>query len=179
MEQYCSRVCNFILLQQRKNQRKKDIQTEILRLHNLGIPIFGYFLTTHGYASLVSSGRKKFGSWRKTIESVGLNYEKIRAIRMNYWTPDRVIEEIKRLAESGVRLSLKNTQRKRADLIGAAIKHFESWDRAVEAAGLRYREHCLRWSSKAWLNKLTDKDVREIDERYKKLKSIRRKKKGR
>tara|TARA_Y100000591_G_C21393551_1_gene479359 strand:- start:202 stop:498 length:297 start_codon:yes stop_codon:yes gene_type:complete len=98
---------------------------------------------------------------------------------MNYWTPDRVIEEIKRLAESGVRLSLKNTQRKRADLIGAAIKHFESWDRAVEAAGLRYREHCLRWSSKAWLNKLTDKDVREIDERYKKLKSIRRKKKGR
>lgn len=143
---------------------KKIIQ-EIHLLFQARSPLYAYYLTKNGYTSLVSGAAKWFGSWRKAIECAGFDYEKIRAVRANYWKPEVVIREIKRLNSLGVRLSSKAVHLTRGDLFSAAIKHFGNWGKAVEAAGINYLDHTLVWSTKAWLRRLQPRNIRALSRR--------------
>lgn len=153
---------------------KPKVVAAIQGLYTEGSPLYAYYLQRNGHASLVTGGVKVFGSWHKAIEAAGYKYEDIRAVRQGYWTHATVIKEIKRLEKLGVRLSSKATQKTRGDLFGSAIIHFGSWSQAVEAAGINYRKHALVWSTKAWLRKLSEAEVKDIIQKSKTLVKKRR-----
>lgn len=147
-----------------KDRVIKEIQT----LHRAGSPLYHHYLTKNGYAGLTGAGERYFGSWKKTIEAAGFDYNSIRAVRTR-WTKKEIIKEIRRLEQIGIRLSLKATQQTRADLVSSSINRFGSWSQAVDASGINYQEHCLIWSTKAWLRKLTNVEVIRIERKAKTL----------
>lgn len=134
----------------------------IRKLKRAGIAIHGANLKRLGHNNLVLAGFWHFGSWRNAVESAGYDYSKIKRITNTKWTPALVLADIKVLHKTGARLSSKKTQSTRADLIQAAIKHFGSWGMAVEAAGINYLEHCNTWSSKHWLAKTSNVEVKRL-----------------
>ncbi len=153
---------------------KDKVIKEIHKLHEAGTPLYYYFLVQNGYAGLITGGKRYFGSWKKTIEVAGLDYNEIRKVR-SPWTKKELIDEIKRLQRVGIRLSLKATQKARADLVSSAINMFGSWSQAVDAACINYQEHCLIWSTKAWLRKLSSIEVKKLDRKAQTLSRRRHK----
>lgn len=87
--------------------------------------------------SLYICACKLFGSWRNALEVCGVDYESSRNYKK--WTRDRIVGEIMRLLSEGG--SLRPTMlRKNGNtaLVSAAVYHFGSWRRAVEACGVNY-----------------------------------------
>jgi hypothetical protein len=86
--------------------------------------------------------RKHFGSWRGAVEASGLNYREIR--RYREWDQETIIKELQDLHAKGIDLNAKSIEDYDITLITAARRRFESWDRALTAAGLDYRKIVLR-----------------------------------
>lgn len=75
-----------------------------------------------------------FGTWHDAVTQAGLDYDQVA--RYRHWTPERVVEEIQRLAALKAPLSSKLVQKNHAPLYNAAKRRFGQWDKALEAAGL-------------------------------------------
>jgi hypothetical protein len=75
-----------------------------------------------------------FGTWHDAVTEAGVDYEQVA--RYRHWTPERVVEEIRRLAQLKAPLSSKLVQQNHPPLYNAAKRRFKQWDRALEAAGL-------------------------------------------
>ena len=75
-----------------------------------------------------------FGSWHDAVTAAGLKYDLIA--RYRHWTPARVVDEIRELAEQGAPLSSKLVQQNHPPLYNAAKRRFGQWDAALEAAGV-------------------------------------------
>lgn len=148
---------------------KARFRKRIRELKRAGVPLYTYYLQKHGYGHLIGAGCKLFGTWGKALEAAGLNYERIRRIRMNWWNQRRVIAGIRRLKKRRVRLSSKATSLSHGALFRAAVVYFGSWAQAVTAAGIDYRRHCKTWSYKAWLRTLTPKKVKSVERRAERL----------
>jgi hypothetical protein len=107
---------------------------------------------------LYQAGRRYFGTWQAAVEQVGLNYLKVTGIRR--WSREKVVEEIRELAERGIPLSATHIAAHHAALFTAAVKQFpRSWAKALRAAGYDPDEHKLprgRWDGKGaaeWVRK--------------------------
>jgi hypothetical protein len=96
---------------------------------------------------LYEAGRRFFGTWQAAIEKAGFKYEEATGIR--HWTPAKVVEGIKELAERGVPLAASYVEAKHPTLFNVAIKRFpNSWAKALQAAGFDPEEHKMprgRW----------------------------------
>jgi hypothetical protein len=94
--------------------------------------------------SLAAAATKKshFGSWRAALEASGIDYDQIR--RYNDWNDDEVLRRVRDLYAQGQALNAKTMEKDNVTLITAARRRFPSWDRALSAAGLDYREIVLR-----------------------------------
>lgn len=86
--------------------------------------------------------RKHFGSWRCAVTAAGLDYSQIR--RYQEWDEDLIVKRLRVLQEQGVDLNAKSMEEHDITLITAARRRFESWDRALSAAGLDYKQIALR-----------------------------------
>jgi hypothetical protein len=86
--------------------------------------------------------RKHFGSWRNAIQAAGLQYSDIR--RYREWDEQAVIDRLKALHEEGKDLNAKSMEELDITLITAARRRFDSWDKALTAAGLDYSKIVLR-----------------------------------
>jgi len=88
----------------------------------------------------------RFGSWAACLRSAGLDPERYR--RQEAWTPERVLQEIRRLGK-GIRL--KEARRTHPTLADAGHRHFGTWRAAVKAAGFQYPEgrDPRRWTLEA------------------------------
>jgi hypothetical protein len=75
-----------------------------------------------------------FGSWPEAIEAAGLDINDVA--RYKYWNKDRVLKAIQERHKAGVNLSSRNAQKNDQSLFCAARRRFETWDNALEAAGL-------------------------------------------
>ena len=135
---------------------EQSVCEEINRLSDSGLPLNTGSMQNSPYAYLLGAGSKVFGTWGGAIKAAGLDYSKVRRNRTTgWWTPRRILHCISLLEVRGVRLSHKATQKSNGALLAAAIVHFGSWSQAVEAAGIPYRKHCLIWSSKAYVRRVT------------------------
>lgn len=85
---------------------------------------------------------KHFGSWRKAIEAAGISYQEV--CRYHRWDEQTIIRRVRELYEQGVPLNAKNIEEHDISLITAARRYFSSWDKALQAAGLDYRQIALR-----------------------------------
>jgi len=86
--------------------------------------------------------RKHFGSWRNAIQAAGLQYGDIR--RYREWSEQAVIDRLRQLHAEGKDLNAKSMEELDITLITAARRRFESWDKALTAAGLDYSKIVLR-----------------------------------
>ncbi|MFA0743103.1 MAG: hypothetical protein DFNUSKGM_003236, partial [Candidatus Fervidibacter sacchari] len=73
---------------------------------------------------------------RAAVEAAGFNYDEVMQVKK--WTKERVIEEIKRLHQSGEDLRPSAVARSCQTLLMAARKFFGGWREAVIAAGIDY-----------------------------------------
>ena len=86
--------------------------------------------------------RKHFGSWRHAIEEAGFNYGDIR--RYREWDEAAVVNRLRELYAEGKDLNAKSVEELDITLITAARRRFDSWHKALEAAGLDYEKIVLR-----------------------------------
>ncbi len=85
---------------------------------------------------------KHFGSWRSAVTAAGLNYSEIR--RYREWNEETILERLRELHAEGKDMNAKSIEEYDITLITAARRRFDSWDKALTAAGLDYRTIVLR-----------------------------------
>ena len=153
---------------------RKKLIAEIQRRWKDQQPLYAFHLYRNGHAGMLTAGIRFYGSWRKTIEAVGLDYGEVRACKRGWWNKRRIAMEIRRIARNGTQLSPNAMEDMRGDLTSAARVYFGSWQAALEATDIDYRQHWKIWSTKAWLRTITPTQVKTLERRTLKLAAERR-----
>jgi hypothetical protein len=80
--------------------------------------------------------RRYYGSWRRAIESAGLDYDQIRG--SHFWSRERILEAIREIRDAGHSLNWSAVNRNHSGLYRAARRreNYGSWQAALEAAGV-------------------------------------------
>jgi hypothetical protein len=83
---------------------------------------------------LIATARRRFGNWGAAIERAGIDYSAIR--RRRRWTAELVLQEIRKLRESGADLRSGEVRHHHPALFAAACKarFFGSWNKALQAS---------------------------------------------
>jgi len=115
---------------------KEKIRASIKALDADGVYLGGGAIREE-YPSLYGSARSVFGSWRKALESCGVDYE-LKAT--HNWTKGRIIAEIGRLSLAGKDISPETIGKSASGLYSAAKREFGSWNSALEQAGVASEE---------------------------------------
>ncbi|WP_176013749.1 hypothetical protein [Victivallis sp. Marseille-Q1083] len=121
------------------------IQQHILQRYGQE-PLNSYYYATN-YPDVYAAAERLFGSWGETIEACGLDYDEIRKYKT--WTSQGVLEEIRAMDERGEPLHSKYIQTINKSLYMAALKRFGNWGKAVQSAGISYKQIRLRRSMTA------------------------------
>lgn len=123
---------------------KEAIIAEIRKLHEQGVDLSWRNISTNVSPQLAaaSTKTKHFGSWRGAVDAAGLDYSKIRRYRQ--WSDEAILQEIRDLHAKGQSLNAKSMEAYDITLITAARRRFDSWDKALTAAGLDYKTIVLR-----------------------------------
>lgn len=126
-------------------------------------PLNSHYYATN-YPDVYAAAERIFGSWCNTIEACGFDYLTIRKYRI--WSKEKVLEEIRKLQQIVEPLSSKYAQVNHKSLYMAALKRFDSWGKAVQAAGVDYSQVRLR-------RHMTEEEIKaEILELYHKGESL-------
>ena len=112
----------------------------IRELHDKGDDLSWRHVSLTLDPSLAAAATKKshFGSWRAALDAAGLNYDQIRKYRD--WNSSEVLRRVRDLYARGEPLNAKSMEKQNITLITAARRRFPSWDKALSAAGLDYKE---------------------------------------
>ncbi len=150
---------------------KEKIIPEILRLKKDNIPLNSLYVSQNHTTLFVAACKKyHFGSWKNAIEAAGLDYNKInKYIDRTQWTKELILKEIKKLNSRGENLQYINIKENFHALCSAAVREFENWGNAVEAAGIDYDKFRTRKEPLYWTK---EKIVDEILELYEKGKDL-------
>jgi len=127
-----------------KTWSKDRIVERIKELHGKGEDLSWRHISTQVDPQLAAAAtkRKHFGSWRSAVTASGLDYGTIR--RYKEWDASTITQRLQELHEQGIDLNAKNMEEYDITLITAARRRFESWDRALTAAGLDFKSIVLR-----------------------------------
>lgn len=113
---------------------KEDIISFILKCRDEEVPLNVVSVRNSSNSAIYYKACRVFGSWKKAIESAGLDYFKITTRKK--WTKALIVERLKNIEEEELADNiLKN---KHSDLYAALIKIFGSRKEALLAAGLNY-----------------------------------------
>lgn len=114
----------------------EKIVARIRELHRQEVDLSWRNISTNVDPALAAAAVRPshFGSWRAALEAAGLNYDEIRRYRS--WDDSLVVRELLELHDCGEALNSRGVQESTPPLFHAARRHFESWDGALEAAGL-------------------------------------------
>ena len=126
---------------------------------------------------LVGAAIRYFGSWRKAVESAGIDYSEIlswskeeRGKKMAKWTKESIIAKIKEIHQREEDLTAYSVMNKYLSLYNYARRKdfFGSWKKALEAAAINYYE--VKKSSKTtppgkgkkWLKSLVIQGLKDL-----------------
>jgi len=131
---------NYDEIRRYKSWTRERIIDRIKELHAQGCDLSWRNVCLNVDPQLAAAATKKshFGSWREALESAGLDYDTIR--RYREWDDERVLVMVRDLHARGLGLNAKSMESEDITLITAARRRFESWHKALMAAGLDYRE---------------------------------------
>lgn len=123
-----------------KSWTRERIVARIKELHAQGVDLSWRNVCLHVDAQLAAAATKKshFGSWREALESAGLDYDSIR--RYREWDDERILQQVRDLHRGGRGLNAKTMEQEDIALITAARRRFDSWHKALTAAGLDYKQ---------------------------------------
>ncbi|MHB1460245.1 MAG: homing endonuclease associated repeat-containing protein [Armatimonadota bacterium] len=93
-----------------------------------------------------STKPKHFGSWREAVEAAGIDYDSVR--RYTEWSEELIITRLKRLHADGHPLNARAIELLDMPLVTAARRRFESWEKALYAAGIDGKRYILRRPSR-------------------------------
>jgi hypothetical protein len=127
---------------------KQRIIKQLRRLHRADADL-SYNAVARKHQPLVSAAAYHFGSYRRAVESAGIEYASV--VRRPRWTKQEIIRLIKQARRAGDDLHWSAVTRRRDELGRAAFaslqpRLFGRWDRALAGAGLdadeisRYRK---------------------------------------
>jgi len=135
---------NYEEIRRYKTWSRQRILDRIRELHDKGEDLSWRHVSTKLDPQLAAAAtkRKHFGSWRNAVAAAGLDYSQIR--RYREWDEETIKRSLQELHAQGVDLNAKNMEEYDITLITAARRRFESWDRALTAAGLDYKKIVLR-----------------------------------
>jgi hypothetical protein len=87
------------------------------------------------------------------------NYKKNRRPRGYFSNEDNIIKEIKLRYDNGLKLNNKTMIKEDGGLISAAIKHFGSWENAIESAGYDYSviQKSQKWTKSGIIEKIEER----------------------
>jgi hypothetical protein len=127
----------------------KEIIIATIRAHyEAAQPLHSYFVETE-MPRLYAAAVKYFGGWAQAIAAAGLDYSQPR--RVKRWSADEILARVSELEKEGVRLNAGTIYRNYVSLWAAAVEYFGSWSLALKAAGIDYKRHYKRWSTKSWI----------------------------
>jgi len=123
-----------------KSWSRDRIIARIKELHAQSVDLSWRNVCLNVDPQLAAAATKKshFGSWREALEASGLNYDDIRKYRE--WDDHRILEMVREFHRNGKELNAKNMELEDITLITAARRRFDSWHKALTAAGLDYTE---------------------------------------
>jgi hypothetical protein len=135
---------NYEDIRRYKTWNRDLILERIRELHEQGVDLSWRHISTQVDPQLAAAAtkRKHFGSWKNAIQAAGLDYSDIR--KYQEWDKDTVIKRLKDLHSKGVDLNAKSMEEFDITLITAARRRFDSWDKALTAAGLDSSKIVLR-----------------------------------
>ena len=127
-----------------KSWTKESILDRIRELHANGEDLSWRHVSTIVDPQLAAAAtkRKHFGSWKAAVTEAGLDYGSIR--RYQEWDEEMITSAIVELHKQGIDLNAKSMEEYDITLITAARRRFDSWDKALTAAGLDYKKIVLR-----------------------------------
>jgi len=100
-----------------------------------------------------------FGNWTKALRAAGLNPNEIRN-RDGRWPRKRVLMEIRLRHKKGQLLNTDLMLREALTLHAAGRRHFGTWEKAVDKAGVDYKQH-VRGGLRGWTRTKTERALRE------------------
>jgi hypothetical protein len=115
---------------------RKAIVAEIKRLHAEGAEL-NYATAEDHHLNLVRAAAWHFGTWRRAVESAGIEYESIS--KYQRWNRERIIARIRELHSEGADLNWRAVSTEiDPPLAAAALRSngFQSWRDAIRASGL-------------------------------------------
>ncbi|HVF11395.1 MAG TPA: hypothetical protein VNA16_11355 [Abditibacteriaceae bacterium] len=126
---------------------RKRIIARIRELHAAGVDLSWRSISQEIDPRLAAAALRANGflSWRAAIAAAGLDIDAVAHYK--YWTPERVLREIKAYHKAGHALSSKAMQDRDQSLFCAARRRFGSWDNALVAAGFEVAAIRLRQPS--------------------------------
>jgi hypothetical protein len=147
------------------------LQEELRNVHEQGVDLSsGRIRKTH--RNLFYAFRSRMGSWRRAVESIGVNYESVR--RARDWSQQAVIDRLRELHKQGADLRTGTIQKTDIPLSGAVQRYFGTMRRAMEAAGLPYPDAESRalahWTEELVLKTLQEQHGEGRDLRFRAMK---------
>ena len=135
---------NYDDIRRYKSWDRDRIVERIQELHEKGEDLSWRHVSTRVDPQLAAAAtkRKHFGSWRNAVSAAGLDYGQIRSYRE--WDAETIKSQLQQLHTQGVDLNAKHMEEYDITLITAARRRFDSWDKALTAAGLDYKTIVLR-----------------------------------
>lgn len=102
------------------------------------------------YYALYGAAIRYFGSWASAIKEAGFNYDDI--VQCKKRTREEILNNILALKDKRCKIN----QKENGYLYSYVIRIFGSWKKAIEAAGLNYKNICSheKWSKERILNEI-------------------------
>lgn len=101
----------------------------------------------------------QFGTWREALRAAGLTLDTVQS-RERKWPQERVIQEIRRRHVEGKLLNTDRMLREDLALHTAGRRHFGTWKKAVEKAGINYNQY-VRGGLYGWTRAKTQRAIWE------------------
>ncbi len=136
----------------KKKWNRRKIRSALLQLHREGKSLSLSKVLRRNRA-LARSAAVYFGSYRKAIEALDLDYRQVRQTAQ--WSKEKIVAELKRLVESGVKPNVTEVRRANRLLLNASRAYFGSLKEALSAAGIAYQRFA-RWSGVLVARKLKE-----------------------
>ncbi|MBI4581262.1 MAG: hypothetical protein HY718_16285 [Planctomycetes bacterium] len=113
--------------------------------------------------ALVQAATKHFGSWRAAVQAVGQDYDRVRLhVSDRIWTRAGICQAILARHAQGLPLNYQAVSDQDVRICSAALYHFGSWAKAVDAAGLDYRGVRAKESAKRWTVVVVLREIRRL-----------------
>jgi hypothetical protein len=91
------------------------------------------------YSKLFHAAQYQFGSWKRALSFIDVDYKKIRKWPRRTWSKKEITSRIKALKNKGVDLSFRAMFKQGyGAVVSMAAFYYGSWRRAIEQAGLDY-----------------------------------------